>query len=80
MLDDQQAYEQLRGLVAQQERAAATLEAEVVDLERELNDFRARYYAAVGYAEKRLEAAQALLLDLQRVDAYTPTGGRLPPN
>ncbi len=52
--------------IEQQENVLAELEAEVLDLRRELNAFQSRYNRIVGAIEARLEAARTAIADLER--------------
>lgn len=70
----------MREAIRQREREVARLDSEILELEREIEDFRERYQQALGFVEKRLEAANDLLSELQRqqTNVYTPQAGGLP--
>lgn len=66
MTDDiQRELERLRSEITNMEGVLADLEAEVLDMQHELEDFRTRYDRTVQPVATRLEAVQAAIADLE---------------
>lgn len=63
--------EHLKARIAEAEAQVAALEAEVIDLRRELEAFTARYDRLIRPAAERLEVLRAVVADLER-EKLTP--------
>lgn len=66
-MDTQARVERLEATIAEQEKQAAALEAEVIELRRELEPFEERYNAATSAVLSRIEAAEAAVKDMEQV-------------